>query len=312
MNHSISQHTLATKPVDISATARVMAIGKFDGLHIAHQSVLKQAVRRAEQGLGDPCLFAFTPHPRLALTGDQAYVRWLTPPSERAILARNYGVQCSYVAEFHHAFQRQTAQEFVVDYLIPLGTRHIVVGYDFRFGKGGAYTTADLSEIALAYGISCDVVDHIDVDGAPVSSSRIRSALSEADIQKATRLLGRPYQWRAKVITGDQRGRTIGFPTANLDLLEPFVIPAAGVYGVDCMLADGTTHRGMLNIGVRPTVKVQGQLTLEAHLLHFSGDLYGQEMVVRFLGHLRNERKFASLDELRKQLAQDAASAAEL
>lgn len=306
----IQQITLTMPPDERSSVRRVMAIGKFDGLHVAHQAVLKQAVARAAQGLGEACLFAFSPHPRYALTADEAYLRWLTPPVQRALLASQFGIFQSYIAAFHQAFQAQDARAFVDDYLIPLGVRHIVVGYDFRFGKGGFYTTRDLSAIADGRGISCDVVEHIDVGGSPVSSSRIRAALAHGDIADATLLLGRPYLWRARVVHGDQRGRTIGFPTANLQLVEPFVIPLQGVYAVDCVLADGTTHRGMLNIGVRPTVTSSGEVTSEVHLLDFSKDLYDQEMELHFVARLREERRFASLAELTQQLAVDADEAA--
>lgn len=288
---------------------RVMAIGKFDGLHIAHQMIMQKTLMHSQLSGGAPCLFSFTPHPRYVLSGDEAYARWLTPPWECARLARRYGAFESFVASFDDEFREQSAEQFVRDYLLPLGVRQIVVGYDFRFGKGGAYTAADLTAIAKKYGLGCEVVEHVDVSGSPVSSSRIRADLQTGDVISAARLLARPYQWRARVVHGDARGRTIGFPTANLQLTEAFVIPAEGVYAVDCITSDGELRRAMLNIGRRPTVVDEGQLSFEAHLLDFDGDLYDSEMVIEFIAYLRSERKFSSLAALREQLTHDADAA---
>jgi len=290
------------EPID-----RVLAIGKFDGLHKAHQAVIAQALVRQNEGLGQVALFTFSPHPRYVLQGDPAYRRWLTPPTERGRIAMEYGVYESFVTTFDAAFQAQTAEEFVEHYLLPLGVKHIVVGYDFRFGRSGAYSTHDLARIASAHAVGCDVVEPVALDGMPVSSSRIRGHLAEGHPERAAALLGRPFEVRGTVIAGDQRGRTIGYPTANLRLTEPFVIPKEGVYAVRCWLDGKTSTAGMMNIGRRPTVEQNGELSLEVHLFDFSADLYGRELVVGVIGRTRDERRFSSLEELQTQLGQDAA-----
>ena len=287
---------------------RVFAIGKFDGLHIAHQAVLERAVSVAGKMDAKPCLFTFTPHPRFALTGDPIYERLLTPLGERARTARAYGMMDVFVAQFDAPFRAQTAEEFIGSYLLPLRAVHLVVGYDFRFGHRGAFGPDDLARIGRELQITVDTIAHVDFAGAPVSSSAIRSHLAAGEVAPATAMLGRPYRLRGIVVEGDRRGRTIGFPTANLLIADPFVLPRVGVYAVQCAV-QGESVRGMMNVGRRPTVYAQGDLTVEVHLLDYSGELYGSEIAVDLLGYIRAERKFADLGELRAQLARDREAA---
>ncbi len=304
-----SFHLLSCPPeADRATSRRVFAIGKFDGLHIAHQAVLGRAVAVARDTDADPCLFTFTPHPRFALTGDTAYERLLTPLCERARAAHAYGMRDVFVATFDEIFRNQTADEFVVNYLLPLKASHLVVGYDFRLGRRGAYGPDDLARIGQTLGIAVDTIAHVDFADAPVSSSAIRSHLAAGEVASVTAMLGRPYRLRGTVVVGDRRGRTIGFPTANLVLAESFVLPRVGVYAVQCEVG-GASARGMMNVGRRPTVYEQGDLTIEVHLLDYAQDLYGCEMAVDLLGYVREERKFADVDELRTQLFRDREAA---
>ncbi len=284
---------------------RTFAIGKFDGLHVAHQAILRRAVLKAANTGSVPCMFSFTPHPRYALTHDPAYEKWLTPPKFQAQLAGAFGISEMYAAVFDEAFRSQSAEEFVRDYLLPLGAQHLVVGDNFRFGKCGAYTTADLKQVASRYNLSVDMFSPIDDDGVLVSSSRIRSLLDAGDMVTVTRLLDRHYTLLGTVVKGDQRGRKIGFPTANLSLNEPFVVPRQGVYVADCHVLD-RTYRAVMNIGRRPTVYEQGQLAIEVHLLDFEGDLYGDTLRVELLYYIRAERKFETLDHLKQKLVEDS------
>ena len=284
--------------------ARTIAIGKFDGLHIAHQTILRAAVKMAAQSGSEAALFSFAPHPGVVLRGDAAYSRWLTPSAERAKLARTFGVHRSFVALFDGAFRALTAEQFFRAYLAPLGAVHIVVGYNFRFGRGGAYGTRDLQEVAERAGVSVDIVPALTVEGRAVSSSEIRDRLAVGDVAYAASALGRPYGMIGRVVRGAGRGRTIGFPTANLELSEEFVLPREGVYVVDCD-AQGRVMRGVMNIGRRPTVSASGEISLEVHLPGESVDLYGRDMTVSFRSFLRNERRFASLEALREQLLID-------
>ncbi len=303
-------HLLSRPPdADLGVRRRVFAIGKFDGLHIAHQAVLGRAVSVAEGTGADPCLFTFTPHPTWALSGDPAYERLLTPLGERARAARAYGMRDVFVAQFDEIFRQQTAEEFVETYLLPLRASHLVVGYDFRFGRRGAYGPDDLTRIGHELGITVDTIAHVDFADAPVSSSAIRSHLAAGQVASATAMLGRPYRLRGNVVEGDGRGRMIDFPTANLVLTDPFVLPRLGVYAVQCGVR-GASVRAMMNVGRRPTVYSSGDLTIEAHLLNFAEDLYGCEMTVDLLSYIREERRFSDLDALRAQLFKDRATAA--
>lgn len=299
---------LAAPPQYDPAGRRTFAIGKFDGLHRGHERVVKLALKRSRESGSTACLFAFTPHPRVALIGDGEYARWLTPAGERAVVAGEFGIGETYVALFDAAFRRQTAERFVCDYLLPLGACHLIVGYDFRFGQGGAYGTEDLGAIAEREGIGLDVAGPVDVGGTPVSSSRIRAHLRKGELAAATALLGRPYRLRGRVVHGDARGRALGFPTANLALVEPFVIPATGVYAVRARV-DGRELSGAMNIGSRPTVSGEGRLSIEVHLLDFAGDLYDRELAVDLVSYLRPEIRFPSRDDLTRQLALDVMAA---
>lgn len=283
---------------------RVFAIGKFDGLHIAHQAVINRAIKVGFATDSIPCLFSFTPHPRFVLTGDPAYERWLTPPQARNTSIFELGIQEVYLANFDEDFRSQTAEEFLRNYILPLGARHLVVGYNFHFGKNGGTDATELVTIARSYGLDVDIVEIVDNHGYPVSSSRIRTHLECGEVTIAAKLLGHPYQIRGKVIHGEALGRKLGFPTANLALSELYVLPKVGVYVVNVKVA-GVHYRGMMNLGYRPTVEDHSHLALEVHLLDYSGELYGQELAVEFLALIRDEQKFASLSLLQEQLSKD-------
>ncbi|MCY0892048.1 MAG: bifunctional riboflavin kinase/FAD synthetase [Acidibacillus sp.] len=296
---------LSEPPVVAQTEERVFAIGKFDGIHIAHQTVIRRAVDIAILLQVSAAIFTFDPHPRYALTGDKRFAQLLTPLHERAEVAATLGMVTTVVATFDRPFQGQTAREFVCQYLLPLGARHLVVGYDFRFGKNGRYTPEDLLNIGKEFGLGVDIVQPIDFDGIPVSSSMIREELDAGDLAQVTALLGRPYRLRGIVVKGDQRGRTIGFPTANLALSENYVLPKLGVYVVDVWIT-GVQKRAVMNIGKRPTVYDAGAVTIEVHILAFDDDLYDQQIVVDVLHYVRGEQKFAGLQELQGQLREDA------
>lgn len=300
-------HWLTGPVCETAATRRVIAIGKFDGVHIGHQAILAMTVETARREHGVPCIFTFAPHPRFALTGDLAYQKMLTPPRERVIQVRKFGIEETFVADFSSEFQSQSAEEFVVHYLVPLGAVQLIVGFDFRFGKLGAYTAQDLARVASSYGIGVQIMEAVNAEGLLVSSSRIRQLLDEGRMEAAEQLLGRHYVLRGEVVHGQQRGRTIGYPTANIRCTEPFVIPRHGVYAVNCYLTSqpDVAHPGMMNIGVRPTVVQAGDVSIEVHVFDFHDDLYGQQVVVELLDYIREERAFASLSALVAQIKDD-------
>nr|NNM90000.1 riboflavin biosynthesis protein RibF [Bacilli bacterium] len=290
--------------VSMSPDSKTMAIGKFDGLHAGHQAVLSLTVDLAKVTSTKPCLFCFDPHPRFALTGDENYRSWLTPAHERDRIARRYGISQTFVAHFDEAFRKQTAEDFVRDYLVALHVSHLVVGDDFHLGKNKAYDVHDLQRIAATYGIDVNVVNSITEGSDRVSSTRIRQSLAKGDVMGAASLLRRPYQLCGTVVHGKALGRTIGYPTANLSLDEPYVVPKIGVYLVESHLL-GKRIFGMMNIGFRPTVSDQRELSLEVHFFDQSFDLYGQSICLLLLDHLRDEVRFESVQALTDQLARD-------
>lgn len=304
MSEAMYQYLNAPPTSRTSGVPRTFAIGKFDGIHLAHQDILRRAVRHAQRSAGRACMFTFTPHPRWALSGDEAYRQLLTPLSERARVAVRHGVDEVFVVEFDVDFREQSAAEFVEHYLVPLRAEHVVVGFDFRLGRRGAYGVGDLQTIAAAFGITVEVVEPITWNGNAVSSSLIREHLASGEPERAWVLLGRPYRLAGRVVHGRKRGRDIGFPTVNLELNEPFVIPRTGVYVGEATVS-GFARRAAVNIGYRPTTDQDGLLAIEAHLLDFDDDVYGREISLDLFTYVRPERKFDSLSDLTVQLQSD-------
>lgn len=287
----------------------VAALGNFDGMHKGHQALLAEARRQA--GETAPVLaITFDPHPRRFFLPD-------APPFQLDTLAHKtrllmaQGAQAVVAIRFDAALAALSAQAFITDILVrDLGLRHVVVGYDFTFGKNRAGNTAMLESLGTAHGIGLSVVQSQgDAQGA-YSSTRIRSLLQAGAPDQAAALLGRYWEVEGEVLHGDQRGRTIGFPTANVDMGD-YLVPQLGVYAIRVRLADGAERDGVANLGLRPTFG-KHKVALEAHLFDFQGDLYGQKLRVGFVGFIRPERKFAGLDELKAQIAADALKAREI
>lgn len=289
---------------------QVIAIGQFDGLHLGHASVIQSAVRLAAQEGLPASVMTFHPHPKEVMRkGD--YEGYLSPPEEKEEILRGMGVDYLYIVEFNDAFSRVSPQNFVNGMLLPLGTHTAVVGFDFRFGfrgEGHAGMLRELSENAM----EVHTVPPFLIEGEKVSSSGIRKALQEGDVELTSRWLGHPYMVRGIVMHGEKRGRTIGFPTANLEPKEHYVIPAKGVYAVKVNYR-GTWHNGVMNVGVKPTFHDNmPHPTFEIHFLDFSGDLYGETLAVQLIHFIREERKFNGIDELISQITKDAMTAREI
>lgn len=297
-----------------SDVAQVLAIGKFDGLHIGHQAILDEAREhlRSDSRLAVMC---FHPHPSYVLTGEAEFAQQLTPPSERARILSDCGVDALYVVQFNQKFASIEAEDFVKRHLSKLQLHQIVVGEDFRFGRGGRGNWTSLKDYARDIGVDVTVVADIEENGLKVSSSEIRRHLSEGRVERVEALLGRPYTITGVVVDGDKRGRTIGFPTANLGNVENYVAPRSGVYAVSVAIRgeSGTEQHwgGVLNAGTRPTVHGQ-DFRMEVHLLGFKGDLYGQTCRVSFLHRIREEMKFEGIEHLRNQIEKDCTQAGDL
>ncbi|CAM3901957.1 bifunctional riboflavin kinase/FAD synthetase [Alicyclobacillus pomorum] len=287
----------------------VLAIGKFDGVHIGHQAILERA--KEQQGtqaiLGVMC---FWPHPSWVLARKEGYDRWLTPFEEKVRRLESHGVQRLYHVHFSRAYASTTAEEFVHRHLAKLSLTHVVVGFDFRFGKGGVADANKLAALCREVGIPVTVVNPVEENGTKVSSSQIREHLAAGRVEAAEALLGRPYSFVGKVVSGDKLGRQIGFPTANLAELDEYVLPGTGVYAVMVEVlgeSDDSVRGnwfGVMNAGYRPTVGGK-EFRLEVHLLGFDGDLYGKQLRVSLLRRVRSEKKFQGLEELRRQIADD-------
>lgn len=283
---------------------QVLVIGQFDGLHLGHASVIDHGIRLARR-LGVPAsVMTFNPHPKEVM-GKGDYEGYLTPLAMKEELLRAMGVDTLYIAEFNHAFSQVTPQQFYEQMLCPLQVHTVVVGFDFHFGYKGE-GNPDLLRTLGENVLSVETVPAFLLEGNKVSSSAIRSALREGNVAHAYKLLGRPYQIRGKVVDGDKRGRTIGFPTANLELDGNYVVPSSGVYAVR-VLAEGAWRAGVMNIGYKPTFQTgETRPSFEAHILDFQGDLYGQHLAVELIDYIRPEQKFSGIEELVTQIRKDA------
>ncbi len=286
----------------------VVAIGNFDGVHLGHQAVIGEAGRLART-LGAPhAVLTFEPHPRQVFRPHDPPFR-LTPFRVKSRRIEALGVDLLFTLHFDLAFAARSAEDFVETVLLKgLGARHVVVGYDFVFGHQRRGTPALLEERGAALGFGVTVVDPVAAgSGVRYSSTAIRDHLVAGQPREAAALLGVPWEIEGRVERGDQRGRLIGFPTANLTL-DDFLRPAAGVYAVRaCVEQEGRVewHDAVANLGRRPTFG-GSDLRLEAHLFDFAGDLYGRHLRVALIEYLRPERKFAGIEDLKAQIARDA------
>lgn len=289
---------------------QVMAIGDFDGVHLGHREVIRRAVETARRLRLPASIMTFHPHPREVL-GQDMYARYITPPGEKLARFAELGVDVTYVVTFDKAFSQLSPQRFVTEMLFPLRVGTVVVGFDFTFGHKGEGDPDTLCELSGGR-FAVEVVRPFYLDGVKVSSTLIRDRLGAGDVRGVARLLGRRYTVTGQVVHGDARGRQIGFPTANVEPDEPYVIPANGVYAVKATV-DGIVYAAVMNIGTKPTFSGDApRRTLEAHLFDFSGSLYGKTITLEFLSFLRQERKFGSVDELVAQIRQDVEQAKQI
>lgn len=285
----------------------VVALGNFDGFHLGHQAVVARAVERA-RGEGRPVLVAtFDPHPVRFFRPDAPPFR-LTTLDQRERLFAAAGADAMVVFQFDARLAGLTAEAFVAERLVGLlGVGGVVTGDDFTFGKARGGNVRVLADLGAAYGFAAEAVRHVTIDGEDVSSSRIRDALQAGDPREAARLLTRPFAIEGLVQHGDKLGRTLGYPTANLDL-GSYLRPRYGIYAVRATLPGGVRVNGVANLGIRPSFDPPREL-LEPYFFDWSGDLYGQPIEVELIDFLRPEVKFDSLDALTVQMREDEARA---
>jgi riboflavin kinase/FMN adenylyltransferase len=297
------------EPLPPELKGGVVAIGNFDGVHRGHRSVLERALSLAE-ARGVPALvLTFEPHPRTVFKPDQPVFR-LTPAPLKARLLEAMGFRSVIEYPFDREFSQRSAEDFVTSILADwLKASAVVTGFDFHFGRGREGGPAYLMEAGRRHGFDVSLIDAFRDEGAEViSSSRIRTLLGEGDVAQAAGLLGYRYTVEAEVIGGEQLGRTLGYPTANMRL-APETELRAGIYAVRFRRPDGSLHDGVASYGRRPTVTDNGAPLLETFLFNFSGNLYGEVSSVSFFGYLRPELKFDGLDPLVAQMQQDEAEA---
>jgi riboflavin kinase/FMN adenylyltransferase len=286
----------------------VLTVGNFDGLHVGHQEILRIVVERARARGGEAAVYTFDPHPRKVLRPNDP-PRLLTTLEQKLELIEAAGVDLTIVERFDLAFASRSAVEFVREILHErIGPEEVYVGYDFRFGHDREGSMRTLTELGPHLGFAVTIVPEVTVGGRDVNSTRIRELLAQGRVEEAHALLGRPYRVRGRVVPGDRRGRTLGFPTANL-AAENEVLPAHGVYaGRLRLLGEGAPPAeiaAVANVGIRPTFEAGGAVLAEAHLIDWSGDLYGRLVELSFLHHLREERRFPDAEALRRQIAAD-------
>ncbi len=284
-----------------------LAIGNFDGVHLGHAELLRRLADAASRRALVPTVLSFEPHPREFFAPDAAPAR-LSTLREKLELLAEAGVEQTMICPFNAAFAALSADEFIEQVLVgALRVGHLIVGDDFRFGRGRTGDFALLQAAGRQHGFTVETMGSVTVDGERVSSSGVRRALAAGDMERAARLLGRPYVIDGQVVHGQKLGRQIGFATANLRIKHN-PLPMTGVFAVEVGGLGETPLPGVANLGIRPTVGGTRPL-LEAHLFDFDRDIYGAHISVRFVHKLRDERRFPNFDALKAQIAADAAAA---
>ena len=292
----------------------VLTIGNFDGLHVGHRAIMRTVVARARDLGGEAVVYTFEPHPRKVLRPDRP-PQLLTTLDQKIELLQEMGIDIAIFEPFDREFAAMEPSTFVSEYIHRrIRPMEVFVGYDFRFGRDREGSMRLLTEMGPRLGFSVTIVPEVTIDGRDVNSTRIRELLSEGNVRETQRLLGRPFCTRGIIVEGQRRGRTLGFPTANISPQNE-VLPGAGVYaGWARFVDDGDPARGVeipsvMNVGRRPTFNDDMSFVAEAHLIDFEGDVYGRRIDLTFERRLRAERKFAGPEELKVQIAKDVAEA---
>jgi riboflavin kinase/FMN adenylyltransferase len=286
----------------------VVTIGTFDGVHLGHQKILEQIISSAKLNDCESLVLTFFPHPRMVLQ-EGTEMKQLNTLNEKIALLAHLGIDHLVVHPFDKEFSRMTAEEFVQKVLVDtFNVQKIIIGYDHRFGRNRTADINDLIQFGQTYGFAVEQISAQEINAVSVSSTKIRMALCEGQIALANVFLGYDYSLTGTVTKGQQLGRTIGYPTANIQIEEDYkLVPQNGVYVAKCVINQKTVY-GMMNIGNRPTVNGITQ-TIEINLFDFNDDLYGQTITVSLLKRMRDEQKFESLEALKNQLAFDKQTA---
>lgn len=286
-----------------------IALGYFDGVHLGHQKVIKEAKSIAEENGFKSAVMTFDPHPSVVLGKSVKHVEYITPLREKVDLIEKLGIDYLFIVNFSMEFASLLPQEFVDQYLIGLNVKHVIAGFDYTYGRMGKGTMETLpfhSREKFAF----TVVPKLVSNNEKISSTLIRSMIRDGRMEEITPILGRYYSTNGNVIHGDKRGRTIGFPTANIELTDDYIFPPTGVYCVRINV-HGEWNEGVCNVGYKPTFnkEMSKKPSIEVHIFDFNQDIYGQEVKVEWHLHLRKEQKFNGIEELVAQIEKDKRSA---
>ncbi len=290
----------------------VITIGTFDGVHIGHQKLIQRIEQISRKTQSENIIITFHPHPRIVINPQDTSLRLLNTIEEKISLLEKYGVNNLVIVPFSRDFSEQDAETYISDFLVRnFSPGYIVIGYDHKFGKNRSGDYLLLEKLKECYGYELEEIDKQTIDDIGISSTKIRKALEQADLQLANELLGHYYTLTGTVIKGWQNGRKLGFPTANIQLTDEYkLVPACGIYAVLVHHA-GIVHKGMLSIGFNPTFggKVK---TIEVNILDFNSDIYGEVLTLELVKFLREEKKFDSVEELIAAIQQDEVNTREL
>ncbi len=290
----------------------IVTIGTFDGVHAGHQQIIRKLISMAGETKGETVLLTFFPHPRMVLQPEDNDLKMLTTMREKEELLRNFGIDHLIIQPFSKEFSRINATEFVRDVLIKkIGTKTLVIGYDHHFGRNREGSYKDLEEMSAVYKFRLEEIPERIIDHITVSSTKIRNALLAGDIKNANILLEYDFPLEGIVIKGDQRGTGLGFPTANIDISEPYkLIPADGIYAVKVKL-EGELFKGMLYIGNRPTLKGNTR-SIEVNIFDVNRDIYGKKLQVYFKERIRGDINFENIDQLKEKMKEDQRNATKI
>jgi len=294
-----------------NARKPVVTIGTFDGVHLGHQKVILRLQEFAKQHEGETVIFTFHTHPRLVTSPNETNLRLLTTLSEKIKLFEKYGIDHLIIYPFDKSFSELSYAEFVEKILVEkIGTHCLVVGYDHKFGKNREGGFDYLKNCAEKHKFEIERLDALLIDEDSVSSTKIRDALQNGEIEKANHYLGYRFMLHGTVVNGKQLGRKLGFPTANIEASDKHkIIPGYGVYAVKVEL-NNHVYNGMLNIGTRPTFNNNADnRSIEVNIFDFEGDIYGSEITLKFVGKIRDEQKFENIEMLVNQLEKDKITA---
>jgi riboflavin kinase/FMN adenylyltransferase len=285
----------------------VLTIGTFDGVHIGHQKIIQQLNEEATKINGESVLFTFYPHPRMVIFPESHGLKLIQTQNEKLEKLKRFGLKNVIVQPFTKEFSNLSATEFVRDFLVEkLKVKKLVIGHDHQFGKNREGNLEFLQKMSKIYNFEVFEIPAQEIDEVNISSTRIRKSIESGKIEIADTYLGEPFEINGTVVKGNQLGRTIGYPTANISLENDIkIIPGNGVYLVKVELENQPIYIGMMNIGIRPTIQNNLTKTLEVHIFDFNADIYDQSIKVKILSRIRNEQKFNSIEELTNQLKKD-------